>query len=151
LFGRLAATLERASDKTPWADLVRSSTTHTNEHVFDIKKGLRRVAYLALPLLSRHVEVGAQRPPHVPGIGTVLNGLDRRTPAEPGQHMIDQQRGAPHRTELRLDQFMELGQPHVPKLPTATAGQNQASADRHTRTGSATVATLSPARRAASR
>ena len=70
------------------------------------------------PLIARHIEVGAQRPPHVPGVHAGLDGLHGGTPAESGQYMIDQQRGATHRTELHLDQFMELGQPHDTKLPS---------------------------------
>jgi len=71
-----------------------------------------------LPLFAGHVEVGAQSPPDVPGVDTVLDGLNRGAPAESGQHMVDQKRGAAHRTELGLDQFIELGQPHATKLPS---------------------------------
>jgi hypothetical protein len=34
--------------------------------------------------------------------------------------MIDEQRGAPHRAELCLDELVEFGQPHRMNLPTIT-------------------------------
>jgi len=62
-----------------------------------------------LPLVARNIEVGAQRPPHLTGVDTGLDGLLRGLAAESGQHMVDQQRGTPHRAELRLDEFVEFG------------------------------------------
>ena len=40
----MAATLEKASDKTAPAELHRSNTDHINEQMFDGKQGVRRVA-----------------------------------------------------------------------------------------------------------
>ena len=69
----------------------------------------------ASPLVARHVEVGAQRAPHVAWNGAVLDGLRRGAP-EPGQHVVDEQRGTTYRPELTLDEFVEFRQTHVIKL-----------------------------------
>ena len=69
-----------------------------------------------LPLVTGYIEVGAQRPPHLTGVDTGLNGLLRGPAAESAQHMVNQQRGTPHRAELRLDEFVEFGQPHAINL-----------------------------------
>lgn len=92
---------------------------HINEHVFDGKFGARRVVWErpVLPLLARHVEVGAQRPPYIAGFGTGFDGLRGGAAPHTGQHMVNQQRGTAHGSELPLDEFVEFGQPHVTKLP----------------------------------
>jgi len=66
-------------------------------------------------LIARHVEVGAQRAPDVAWIDAVLDGLRRGAP-EPGQHVVDEQRGATHRPELTIDEFPEFRQTHVLNL-----------------------------------
>lgn len=68
------------------------------------------------PLVTRNVEVHAQRPPDVSRVDTVLDGLHRCTPVQTRQHMVDQQRRATHRPELTLDEFVEFRQPHQPNL-----------------------------------
>ena len=119
MFGRLAATLEKASDKNS-VTTARSNNHHINEHVFDGKQARPRVAIrgCGLPLITGHVEVGAQRPPHVAGVNAGLDGLHGGPSPQSGQHMVDQQRSSPYRTELRLDEFMELRLPHATKLPS---------------------------------
>ena len=98
------------------------------------------------PLVARDVEVGAERPPHVPRVDAVLDGLGGGSSAESRQHVVDEHRRAAHRPELSLDEFVEFRQPHADQ-PT----RDDASASWHTRTGSSTSAMLSPARLAASR
>ena len=73
------------------------------------------------PSVAGHVEVGAQRPPHLARVDAVLDGLGRRPP-ESGQHMVHQQRCAADRTELSLDELVEFGQPHAPNLPSGRPG-----------------------------
>jgi hypothetical protein len=69
-------------------------------------------------LITRDVKVGAQRPPDVPGIDAVLNGLRRGAPAERGQYVVDEQRPPPHGPEVALDKLVEFGQPHIANVPT---------------------------------
>ena len=71
-----------------------------------------------LPLLARHVEIGAQRPPDIPGLDAVLDGLRGRAPVHPGQDVVHEQRRATHRTELPFDEFVEFGQSHENNLPS---------------------------------
>ena len=68
------------------------------------------------PLVTRHVEVGAERPPHVAWLNAVLDGLRGRAPVETGQHVVDEQRLAPHRAELAVDELVEFGQTHRSNL-----------------------------------
>ena len=68
------------------------------------------------PLITRDVEVGAQRPPDVAGVNAVLDSLRGGPSAEPTEHVVDEQGGAAHRAELAGDEFLEFGQPHAPNL-----------------------------------
>lgn len=65
-----------------------------------------------LPLFARHVEVRAQRPPHVAGFDTGLDRLCGGPAAQSGQHVVHKERRTPHRAELGLDEFVEFGQAH---------------------------------------
>src|SRR4029077_8474634 len=73
----------------------------------------------APPLVARDVEVGAYRPPHVPRVDAVFDGLGGGSSAESRQHVVDEHRRAAHRPELALDEFLEFRQPH-PTQPTPT-------------------------------
>jgi hypothetical protein len=66
-------------------------------------------------LITRDVEVRAECPPDSAGLDAVLDGLRRRAAAEAAQDMVDEQRLAPHGTELALDEFVEFSQPHTVK------------------------------------
>lgn len=68
------------------------------------------------PLITRDVEVRAQRAPDVSWVDAVLDGLRGGPPAEPAEHVVDEQRRAAHRTELFFDEAVEFRQPHEPKL-----------------------------------
>ena len=71
------------------------------------------------PLVSGHVEIGAQRAPHGTRIDAGLDRLRGSTATQSGQHMVDQHRRRPNRAELHLDEFVEFGQPHGTNLPSA--------------------------------
>ena len=71
---------------------------------------------MSLPLIARDVEVLAQRPPHVTGFHTGLDGLGRGPPADLGQDVVDNQGRPPHRAELGLDELMEFRQTHATNL-----------------------------------
>ena len=73
---------------------------------------------VSLPLLARYAEVGAQRPPYVARFHAGLDGLRGGAATQLGQYVVHQQRGSSHRTELRLDEFMEFGESHANKLPS---------------------------------
>ena len=77
---------------------------------------LRLLAGRKSPLIARHVEVGAQRAPHVAWVDPVLDGLRRGASADRGQHVVDEQRRTTHRPELTLDQHLEFRQPHPTNL-----------------------------------
>lgn len=68
------------------------------------------------PLIARHVEVGAQCPPHIAWFGTSLDGVRGSAP-HPGEHMINQHRRPIDGAEPAGDQFVEFGQPHATNLP----------------------------------
>jgi hypothetical protein len=68
------------------------------------------------PLIARDVEVGAQRPPDIPWVDAVLDGMHRGSPAETREHMVDEQRPTTHRPELTLDEDVEFRQPHAANL-----------------------------------
>lgn len=68
-----------------------------------------------LPLIPGDVEVGAQRPPHLTGIHTVVDGLLGSASTEPGQHVVHQQRRTADGTELGFNEFAEFRQPHPVK------------------------------------
>ncbi len=80
---------------------------------------MRRVGDVSwrLPLVAGHIEVGTQRPPHIAGVDTVFDGLDRGPAAQLGQNVIHHHRGAANGTKLGLDQLVELCQPHATNLP----------------------------------
>ena len=65
-----------------------------------------------LPLVAGHVEVGTQRPPHVAGVDTVLDGLHSGSPAQLGQDVVHHDRGTANSSELPVDEFAELRQSH---------------------------------------
>jgi hypothetical protein len=77
---------------------------------------LRVIALGNSPLVTRDVEVRAQRTPDVAWVHAILDGLRGGAPAETGQYMVDQHRLPTHRSELQLDKLVELRQPHESKL-----------------------------------
>jgi len=98
--------------------------------VFDGKEGARRVGDVSwrLPLVAGHVKVGTQRPPHVAGVDTVLDGLGGGPPAQLGQDVIHHDRGTPNSSELPVDKFAELRQSHAHE-PTQNSGVRAVLAD----------------------
>ena len=68
------------------------------------------------PLVTRDVEVGAQRPPDVPWLDAVLDRLGGGSSAECRERVVDEHRRAAHRPELTLDELLEFGQPHRTNL-----------------------------------
>ena len=129
--GRLAVTLEKATDKSS----SRMITT-VDEHLFDSSSTRRvcaggvecalRARFAAIyrpgralnpkatsPLFARHVEVDAQRVPNVAGLDTILNRLGGRPAVETGQHVVCQHRCAVSGAESQDHPLFELRQPHV--------------------------------------
>ena len=92
-------------------------------------------------MVARHVEVDAQRPPDLTRLDTILDGLGRGPAVEAGQHMIYQHRCAVRSAESQDNPVVELREPHASQH-TQTHYPASASASWHTRTGSATPATL---------
>lgn len=68
---------------------------------------------MSLPLIAGHLEVGAQRPPDVAGVDTILDGLYRSPPAELRQNVVHHDRGTANCTELAINEFAKLRQPHA--------------------------------------
>jgi hypothetical protein len=66
--------------------------------------------------MTRHVEVDAQRPPHVARVDSVLDGLRGRAAAETTQDVVDEHRATSHRAKPAFDEFVEFGQTHGPIL-----------------------------------
>jgi hypothetical protein len=60
------------------------------------------------PLIARHVEVRAQRAPHVARVDAVLYGLGRSASAELADCVVDEHGRAADRAELTLDEFIEF-------------------------------------------
>lgn len=64
------------------------------------------------PLIAGHIEVDAQRPPHVARFDSVFDRLRGRAPVETGQHVVGQHGGTVSGAEPQGDQLVEFRQPH---------------------------------------